>query len=133
MTVNLTVTSQAQALLSLTRTIDDAAIQIGDPNPSSEVTGVQSANGQPLAGPTIQSTSYSGTHTGWASASLVGQTLTVSYNVSGINTVGASYFNVVIADANASNTVTYKVYLKVGAATALPAFNVMPSSVARTA
>ena len=131
-TANVTVTAAPLALLSLTRTIDDAAIQVGDPNPPSEVTGIQSANGQPLAGPTIQSTSYSGTHTGWASASLVGQTLTVSYNVSGISTSGASYFYVVIADANASNTVTYQVYLKVGAAAAIPAFNVMPSSVART-
>lgn len=129
--VTLTVTAQALAVLTLTKTLDDAATTVGGATPSSEVTGIVSGNGVPLAGPTIQSTSYSGAHTGWATATLTGQTLTVAYNISGISTSGASFFYVTIADTNASNTVTYTVYLVMGSPTAVPSIVLQPSSIAR--
>lgn len=126
LTVNLTVTSSQQALLSVTRSLDDVRGTVGGSNPADQVVGVVSANQFPLAGPTINSVTYSGTHSGWATATLVGNTLTVSTSLSGISTPGTSYVHVDITDANAANTARYSVVLVVDQPSPVPALSVSP-------
>lgn len=127
-TVNLTVNASQQAVLSVTRSLDDMRATVGGSNPAAQVVGVVSANQFPLAGPVVSVTSYSGDFTGWATATLTGNTLTVTPDISGIASPGTAYFHVDVADANAANTARYSVVLAVDQVTLTPVLSVSPSA-----
>ena len=127
--VDVTVTSTALAVLALDRNLDDVAATVGAGNPPSQSVGVRNVGGGTLAGPTVQSTTYSGSFTGWAAPSIAAGTLTVAVNTASISTEGTSTVSVVIADANAAATVTYQVYLRTTAAVKQPLVIVSPASV----
>ncbi|MHB1310638.1 MAG: autotransporter outer membrane beta-barrel domain-containing protein, partial [Gemmatimonadaceae bacterium] len=129
LTATLTVTASALAVISLDRVLDDAGGTVGGANPPAQTVGIRSANATALAGPTVQSTAYRGDHSGWATATISGSTLTVAIDTSGIATAGISYADIVIADVNAATTDTYTVYLKMDQVVAPAVLSVTPGTV----
>lgn len=131
-TATLTVTSAAAAVIVLDRTLDDATGTVGGTNPPTQTVGIRSGTTVALAGPVVDSTTYSGSHSNWCTATITGTTLSIAFDISAIATAGTSYANVVISDPNATATVTYQMYLKVNSTVSPAALIVSPSSIAGT-
>lgn len=133
LTANVTVTSAAGAVLALDRTLDDVRFTVGDPTAPTQTVGFRNVGSGTLAGVTVQSTSYSGAFTGFATATISGNTLSVALDTSGIGAEGVATASIVLADANAAATATYQVYIKSTAATLTPQLIVQPSAIGATA
>ena len=132
--VTITVTAAAQAFLSATISLQDANTTVGGSNPAPQSTALRSTTSIPLAGPVIDSITYTGASSGWAEgASITSNVLTVPPDTSGIATDGFSFATVRASDANAPNTIDFTVALRVGTASAPPVIAVAPSAVSRTA
>lgn len=127
--VNVTVTAAQQAILSVDRSLDDSGFTVGGANPADQTVGIRNVGAGVLAGPTVQSTSYAGSFSGWATPTISNNTLTVAIDASGIAIEGTATVTITIADANASNTVTYSVYLRSTAAVVTPTIVLSPSTV----
>jgi len=127
--VNVTVTAAQQAILSVDRSLDDSGFTVGGANPANQTVGIRNVGAGVLAGPTVQSTSYAGSFSGWATPTISNNTLTVAIDASGIAIEGTATVTITIADANASNTVTYSVYLRSTAAVVTPTIVLSPSTV----
>lgn len=127
-TADVTVTSAQTAVLSLVRTLDDFRYTVGGSNPAALTIGILNVGSGTLQGPTILSSGYSGAHTGWATPTINGVTLTMTINASAITTPGISFFGVTIQDANSATTITYTALLNVNAQ-ASPVMVVSPASV----
>lgn len=132
LTANITVASSQTAVIGLTRTLDDAQFTIGGANPSDQSVGFVNAGAGSFAGVSIQSTSYSGVASGWATASIASSILTVAINTTGIVTEGFSTLDVVLEDANAASTATYTVFLKSQNAVLSPVLSVSPGAIGVT-
>lgn len=132
---NITVTSAGSAVIRLDRSLDDRSGTVGGANPLDLTVGVTSANVQvPLAGPQVDSVTYSGAHSGFLTATFggaLGTTLTGTFDISGISTDGSSIATVTISDANASATETWEVVLNMGTAAAPATIILSPSSISR--
>lgn len=130
LTASLTVTSGTQATIALGRTLDDMRATEGGSNPAAQSTTVTAANPNfPLAGPVVSAVSYSGSFTGWATAAITGNTVSVTPNITGLG-AGTGFAHVDITDANASNTARYSVVLNIDQATPTPQMAVSPSAIA---
>lgn len=130
--VSITVTSANSAFIALDRSLDDVTGTVGGGNPSSPIVGVRSTTTLPLAGPVAGTVTYAGSHTGWATPTVGATSLSVAIDMSGISTAGTTFASIPLTDANASNTATYQVYLKVDTAVSPAALSVAPTSIGRS-
>lgn len=121
---SLTVTSGTTAILSVDRVLDDT-------RGSAKTVGVRSANQNPLAGPSVDSTTYSGSLTNWATVSLAGTSLTVTPDLTG-QPDGTGYCHVDLVDANSATGVRYSVVLNNNVAAPTPTLSVSPAALGPT-
>lgn len=131
-TGTVTVTTAQGAVISLSRTLDDAQFTVGGASPGTQTTGYTNVGSGSFAGVTIQSTSYSGDFSGWATSSLSNGIVSVAIDTSGISTEGSSYTDVVLADANAASTATYRVFIRSSLAVVQPLLSVSPGALGAT-
>ena len=129
---NITITAAAGAVIGLDRTLDDAQFTVGGANPGSQTVGYRNVGTGTLAGVTVQSATYGGDFTGWATVTLGTSSVTVAIDTSGIAVEGTAYVDVVLADANAAATATYRVFIRSNAAVLTPQLNVSPGAVGFT-
>lgn len=130
--VIVTVTAGPQAILGISKPISDGDSTVGGTSPSTDALSLFSQNATPLTGPVIDSTTYSGTSSGWATVTVTSTQLTVAYDVSGIGVDGTSYLDTVISDPAASNTITHRTVLKMGTVAATNVLNVTPTGVSQS-
>jgi hypothetical protein len=124
LTVSLTVSAGTGAILSVDRVLDDT-------RGAAQTVGVRSANNNPLAGPSVSSTSYTGALTGWAGVSLSGTSLTVTPDLTG-QPDGTGYCHVDLVDANSATGVRYSVVLTNNVAAPTPTLSVSPAALGPT-
>lgn len=129
LTITFTVTAVQQALLSLSSRIDDAVGTVGGANPPSEVVSIISGNATPLAGPTIQSSWFTGALSNFATPRITGSQLVVDYDLSAQGVAGTGFLHTVVQDAAAGNTMEHQTYLSLGAVVTPAAISVQPSAV----
>jgi hypothetical protein len=130
--IDFDVTAAATAIIGLPSSGQEGKYTVGSTsNPPDQVFIVQNQGTQSFAG--LQtSIGYTGTSSGWLSASLNGQELTLSFDCEPNVTVqGVSYATVTISDANAVSDATYVVDLYTSAAVIVPNITVTPSSISR--
>jgi len=132
LTANITVTSAQTAVIGLDRTLDDAQFIIGGANPGTQSVGFRNEGTGTFAGVTVQSTTYGGVASGWGTATIANNTLSVAIDTAGIVDEGFSTLDVVLADANAAATATYTVFLKSQNAVLSPVLNVSPGAIGLT-
>jgi hypothetical protein len=131
-TVNLTVTAAAAAIISIPSSGQEGKYTVGSAtNPTPHVFIVQNAGAAAFAG--LQAAiGYSGTSSGWLSASFVGQELTLTFDCQPNVTVqGVSYATVTLSDANAISDAIYVVDLYTSAAAIVPNITATPASISR--
>ena len=132
LSIEMTVTSGQVAILAFDRSLDDKSWTIGDAAPSNATVVARNVGQGTLAQPVVDSTTYSGSHSGWATATFSGNTLTTVIDPTGIVTSGQSTARIVASSATSATTATYDVFFKAGTPPASPTISVAPTTVSVT-
>lgn len=130
--VTLTIPSAQTAVLAVSRVGGDGTTTVGGASPADITTGLINLgpSGSQLAGPRVQSTTYSGDFSGWLTTTISGNTATGVFDTSGIVANGTARATVTFADSNSATTAQFTAALRVGAGTSIPTLACTPSIVA---